>query len=396
MGLLSKNINLAAIAAALLAASIFPVQAETAQGDGFPTKAPQVLLIDDGSDTVLLSKNPDKKVPPASLAKLMTAEIVFDALKGGQITLETAYPVSEYAWRTGGAPSRTSTMFARIKSTPTVADLLQGMIVQAANDGAIVLAEGLAGSEQAFAGKMNDRAAELGLRDSRFVNATGLPAQGQAVTLSDLTKLARHIHSSYPEYYPYYAQPAFTWNNIFQRNRNPLLRLEVGADGMGTGFAEESGYALVASAQQHGRRLFLAMSGLASAREREEEARKLIEWGMNAFDKVHIYAANERVGEAQVFGGALNHVALKVDADVELLLPKEGRNRLKARILYDGPLHAPLEADKQIGSMQFELDGNIVRQIPLFTAQPVVMGSLSQRAMGAAFELATGWLRKYF
>ncbi len=166
------------------------------------------------------SKGADKPVPPASLAKLMTAEVVFEALEKGRTTLETAYPVSEYAWRTGGAPSGTSTMFARIKSTPTVADLLQGMIVQSANDGAIVLAEGLAGSEQTFAGAMNQRAKELGLSSSKFVNSTGLPAAGQVVTLEDLLNLARHIHAAHPEYYRYYEQPAYTWNNITQRNRN--------------------------------------------------------------------------------------------------------------------------------------------------------------------------------
>lgn len=361
----------------------------------FATKAPQVLLLDDKSGTVLLSKNPDLKIPPASLAKLMTAEVVFEALQKGETTLETTYPVTEYAWRTGGAPSGTSTMFAALKSTPTVADLLQGMIVQAANDGAIILAEGLSGSESGFAEKMNARAKELGLTGSRFVNATGLPADGQTVTLSDLMKLARHIHSAHPESYRYYAQDAFTWNKIFQRNRNPLLRLDVGADGMGTGYTEASGYALVGSAEQNGRRLFLAMSGLSSIKEREEEAKKLIQWGMTSFDAVNIYAANEEVGTAQVFGGAASSVPLKVKDAVELLLPKEGRDKLKARISYEGPLNAPVAANTQIGTIAFELNGNVVQQMPLYTAQAVPVGTLSQRAMGAALELSTGWLRKY-
>ncbi|WP_235901957.1 D-alanyl-D-alanine carboxypeptidase family protein [Ochrobactrum quorumnocens] len=371
-----------------------PGYAQTVQA-AFATKAPQVLLLDDKSGTVLLSKNPDMKVPPASLAKLMTAEVVFEALEKGQTTLETSYPVTEYAWRTGGAPSGTSTMFAKIKSTPTVADLLQGMIVQAANDGAIILAEGLSGSEAAFAQKMNERAKDLGLIGSNFVNATGLPAEGQTVTLSDLIKLARHIHSAHPERYVYYAQPAFTWNNIMQRNRNPLLRLDIGADGMGTGYTVASGYALVASAEQNGRRLFLAMSGLTSIKEREEEAKKLIQWGMTSFDTISIYSANEEIGTAQVFGGSASSVSLKVKDDVELLLPKEGRDKLKARIFYEGPLNAPIETDTQVGTLRFELNGNVVQQMPLYTAQSVSVGTLSQRAMGAALELSTGWLRKY-
>nr|WP_235818084.1 D-alanyl-D-alanine carboxypeptidase family protein [Brucella thiophenivorans] len=371
-----------------------PSYAQTLQA-AFAAKAPQVLLLDDKSGTVLLSKNPDLKIPPASLAKLMTAEVIFEALEKGETTLETTYPVTEYAWRTGGAPSGTSTMFAAIKSTPTVADLLQGMIVQAANDGAIILAEGLSGSEDAFAKKMNERAKELGLTSSTFVNSTGLPAAGQAVTLSDLIKLARHIHSAHPQRYKYYAQDAFTWNKIFQRNRNPLLRLDIGADGMGTGYTEASGYALVGSAEQKGRRLFLAMSGLTSIKEREEEAKRLIQWGMTAFDGVNIYSANEDVGAAQVFGGSQSSVPLKVRDEVELLLPKDGRDKLKARISYEGPLTAPIQADTQIGTLEFELNGNIVQQFRLYTAQSVPVGTLSQRAMGAVFELSTGWLRKY-
>ncbi|MFC7064909.1 D-alanyl-D-alanine carboxypeptidase family protein [Brucella rhizosphaerae] len=393
MGHFSNSRKLAA-AISVIVSMTAPAYAQTVQA-AFATKAPQVLLMDDKSGTVLLSKNPDMKVPPASLAKLMTAEVVFEALEKGETTLETTYPVTEYAWRTGGAPSGTSTMFARIKSTPTVADLLQGMIVQAANDGAIVLAEGMSGSEVAFAQKMNERARELGLTGSNFVNATGLPATGQTVTLSDLIKLARHIHSAHPERYQYYAQPAFTWNKIMQRNRNPLLRLDIGADGMGTGYTEASGYALVGSAEQNGRRLFLAMSGLTSIKEREEEAKKLIQWGMTSFDTVSIYAANEEIGAAQVFGGSASSVALKVKDGVELLLPKEGRDKLRARISYEGPLNAPIEAEMQVGILLFELNGNVVQQMPLYTAQSVPVGSLSQRAMGAALELSTGWLRKY-
>lgn len=393
MGHSSIGIKFAMAATVALALS-YPGYAQPVEAT-FATKAPRVLLLDDKSGTVLLSKNPDLKIPPASLAKLMTAEVVFEALQKGETTLETTYPVTEYAWRTGGAPSGTSTMFAALKSTPTVADLLQGMIVQAANDGAIILAEGLSGSESAFAEKMNARAKELGLTGSRFVNATGLPADGQTVTLSDLIKLARHIHSAHPERYKYYAQDAFTWNKIFQRNRNPLLRLDIGADGMGTGYTQASGYALVGSAEQNGRRLFLAMSGLTSIKEREEEAKKLIQWGMTSFDTVNIYAANEEVSTAQVFGGAVSSVPLKVKDAVELLLPKEDRDKLIARISYEGPLNAPVAADTQIGKIAFELNGNVVQQMPLYTAQAVPVGTLSQRAMGAALELSTGWLRKY-
>lgn len=397
MGLISKTLVFArAVTVGVSLAVAMPVTSLAAPVEAaFVTKAPQVLLVDDRSGTVLLSKNANVPIPPASLAKLMTAEVVFEALEQGATTLGTSYTVSENAWRTGGAPSGTSTMFARIKSTPTVADLLQGMIVQSANDGAIVLAEGLAGSEQAFADRMNDRAKELGLIGSKFVNSTGLPAEGQVVSLQDLVRLARHIRTAHPEYYKYYAQPAFTWNNIMQRNRNPLLRLDVGADGMGTGFTEASGFALVGSAEQNGRRLYLAMSGLASIKEREEEAKRLLQWGMTGFDDVQLYPADEIVGEAQVFGGALTHVPLTVKDRVELLLPKDGRDKLKARIVYKGPLDAPVADNQQVGVLRLELNGSILRDVPVFTAQSVEEGSLSKRALGAAMELSTGWLRKY-
>ncbi|WP_343314122.1 D-alanyl-D-alanine carboxypeptidase family protein [Brucella sp. BE17] len=383
-----------ALAGGVLALSLASSNLASSQ-EGFTVKAPQAFLIDDHSGTVLLAKDASAPIPPASLAKLMTAEIIFEAIESGKTTLETTYPVSEHAWRTGGAPSGTSTMFARIKSSPTVSDLLQGLIVQSANDAAIILAEGLAGSEQDFVRQMNERAQVLGLKGSHFVNSTGLPAEGQKVTLEDLTDLARHIHSAHRAFYQYYSQGSFTWNNITQRNRNPLLRLDVGADGLGTGYTEASGYALVGSAERNGRRLFLALSGLASAKEREQEARKLLEWGMTAFDDLRLYGANDVVGEAQVFGGAMAYVPLKVKDEVELLLPKDGRDRLKARLIYEGPLVAPVTAESPIGALQFELGGKVLRKVPVFAAQDVSQGSLTRRAWSSMVELSTGWLRKY-
>ena len=394
MWLLSNGIKLAIALLVVIWASLPEAHAQ-AQKEPFVTKAPQVLLIDHDSGTVLLAKNPDKNIAPASLAKLMTAELVFHALKENRIRLDTTYTVSEYAWRTGGAPSRTSTMFAALKSSISVEDLLQGMIVQAANDGAIILAEGLAGNEQSFAEMMNNRAVELGLSNSRFVNSTGLPAPGQTVTLSDLLRLAQHIYTTYPEFYKFYSQPNFTWNKIFQRNRNPLLALDIGADGLATGYTEDSGYALVGSAAKNGRRLFLAMSGLATIKEREEEAKKLVDWGMSAFDEVQIFSAEDIVGDAEVFGGSQATVPLKVENEVSLLLPKDGREKLKASLIYEGPLQAPFAAGIRVGTVEFELDGAIVRELPVVTAKAVQEGTLSQKARSAALELATGWMRKY-
>ncbi|MBA4799943.1 MAG: D-alanyl-D-alanine carboxypeptidase, partial [Rhizobiales bacterium] len=241
------------------------------------SKAAQVYLIEASTGTVLFSKNEKKSFAPASLAKLMTLEVVFDALKKGEIRPDTIYPVSEYAWRTGGAPSRTSTMFAAVKSQVPVADLIKGIAVQTANDGCLIIAEGIAGSEAKFVERMNARATELGLTDSHFANATGLPHPDNRSTLVDLVKLARHLVETYPDLYQTFSLAEFEWNKILQRNRNPLL--PIGADGLGTGFAEESGFAIIASMERDGRRLFLGLSGAQTDKERTEEATRLLNWG---------------------------------------------------------------------------------------------------------------------
>ncbi|MEL6435169.1 MAG: D-alanyl-D-alanine carboxypeptidase family protein, partial [Pseudomonadota bacterium] len=251
----------------------------------FETKAQQAVLIDVDTRSILFNKDADAQVPPASLAKLMTMEVVFNALKTGQLSLEDEFIVSENAWRTGGAVSGGSTMFAELNSSIRVEDLIRGVIIQSANDGSIVLAEGMAGTEATFANLMNERAREIGLRNSVFTNSTGLPDPLQKATMRDLVTLAMHIQREYPTYYQYYSEPDFTWNKITQRNRNPLLSMEIGADGMKTGFTEESGYAIVGSAENDGRRLIVAMSGMADQRERAQEARKLLEWGRRAFNE---------------------------------------------------------------------------------------------------------------
>src|SRR5690606_25573693 len=209
--------------------------------------------------------------PPASLAKLMTMEVVFGALKRGDLHADTLFPVSENAWRTGGAPSGTTTMFAALNSQIQVDDLIRGVVIQNANDACIILAEGISGSESGFAARMTARAKDLGLGRSTFGNATGLPSAERHTTERDLVELSRHIHREYPEYYPIYSQPDFEWNKIFQRNKNPLMSLNLGVDGLGAGYAEGAGFALAASVERNGTRLFLAMGGLASDKERLEE-----------------------------------------------------------------------------------------------------------------------------
>jgi D-alanyl-D-alanine carboxypeptidase (penicillin-binding protein 5/6) len=359
----------------------------------FETKAGQAYLIDAATGTVLFSKDPDKLIPPASLAKLMTMELVFEALRAGRYTPETTFQISENAWRTGGAPTKTSTMFAELNSLVPLGEMMQGAVVISANDACIAMAEGMAGSEENFATLMTERARKLGLTKSVFKNSTGLPADGQVVTVRELALLAQHLWRTYPEYYPLYSQAEYKWNNINQQNRNPLLRMDIGADGLKTGFTEESGFAIVGSAARDGKRLFLAMSGMATDKERAEESRKLLDWGMRAFSKIDIFAADETVGEAKMFGGEKSRVRLTANGAVSMLVPIANRDKVIARIVYEGPVEAPIEAGAPVGKLKIWVGDLLTQETPLYAAESVGVGSLHRRALDAIEELAIGWLR---
>ena len=369
------------------------VLALQAQAQLFETRAGQAFMIDAETGTVLYSKDADTLIPPASLAKLMTMEVVFNALKTGRLTMDDRFLVSEHPWRTGGAPSGTSTMFAELKSSIRLEDLIQGVIVQSANDGCIIIAEGMAGSEENFAQLMTERARRIGLSQSVFKNATGLPAEGQLVTVRELALLANHLWREYPDLYRYYSQPEFTWNKIRQTNRNPLLKMDIGADGLKTGFTEESGYAIVGSVDRQGRRLFAALSGLPSENARAEEARKILDWGVRAFEKFEVFAADEVVGEAQLYGGEKGGVALKAKAPVAIFVPITNRDRLVARIVYEGPLQAPVAEGMRVGTLKVWIGDTLSQETPLYTAESVGTGSLHSRAIDAVGELLVGWMR---
>jgi D-alanyl-D-alanine carboxypeptidase (penicillin-binding protein 5/6) len=284
-------------------------------------------------------------------------------------------------------------MFAAVKSSVPLEDLIKGMAVVSANDACIAVAEGMAGTEENFARLMTERARKLGLEKSVFRNSTGLPEDGEVSTVRELAMLGLHIWQEYPEFYHYFSLPDFKWNKINQRNRNPLLTMDIGADGMKTGFTDASGYAIVASAQRNGRRLFLAMSGLSSAAERAEEARKMLEWGMNAFQKTTLFSDGEVVGEADVFGGGKFEVPLKAKGPVSIIVPLTNRDQLTARIVYKGPLVAPVEEGTKVGALRVFIGGTLSQETPLYAAGSVGVGTLYQRAAGALKELALGWLR---
>jgi D-alanyl-D-alanine carboxypeptidase (penicillin-binding protein 5/6) len=358
----------------------------------FETRAKEAVLLDANTGTVLFAKNADEQVPPASLAKLMTMEVVFHALKVGRLSMDDEFQVSENAWRTGGAVSGGSTMFAELGSSIRVEDLIQGVIVQSANDGCIIIAEGMAGSEGLFARLMNARAREIGLKNSVFMNSTGLPDPLQKVTMRDLAKLADHIRREYPEYYKYYSQPQFTWNKILQRNRNPLLSMDIGADGMKTGYTEESGYAIVGSINKDGRRLIVAMSGLPDQRARGEEARKLLEWGLRAFEPYRIFEKDEEIGNVRLYGGEQLTVPVTVKEDLSILLPIADRDNMKARIIYTGPVMAPVEKGQEIATLKVWIGDNLSQETPLYAAYSVGLGPIHRRALDALTELAFGWI----
>lgn len=379
--------------AVLLCLAILLAAVPAARAQLFETRAREAIMIDAETGTILFSKNADKLIPPASLAKLMTMEVVFNAIKSGRLTLDDTFVVSENAWRNGGAKSGGSTMFAELGSSIRLEDLIKGVIVQSANDGCIVIAEGMAGSEANFARLMTERARAIGLPNSVFKNPDGLPAEGQFVTVRELVLLARHIWHDYPQFYKYFGLPEFTWNGIRQRNRNPLLTMNIGADGMKTGFTDKSGYAIVGSVEREGRRLFVAMSGMESENERAEEARKMLDWGIRAFQKVELFKAGETIGEAKVYGGAHAAVPLVAKGPVEIFVPITNQDRMEARIVYTGPLLAPVEQGASVGTLKVSIGNTLSQETPLFAAEAVGKGSLSQRALGAVEELLVGWLR---
>jgi D-alanyl-D-alanine carboxypeptidase (penicillin-binding protein 5/6) len=383
---------LAMLAGALLLGAAFAASntAPAPKKDEFQTAAPHAMLMDAESGTILFEKNADQLMAPSSLAKLMTAEVVFNELKQGHITLDTEYIVSEYAWRHGGAPSRTSSMFAPIHSKVAVKDLVYGMIIQSGNDACIALAEGIAGTEPKFAALMTKRARELGLAKSNFTNSTGLPDPPLVVTARELAKLAQHIIKTYPEYYSIYGEKEFTWNKIRQQNRNPLLTMNIGADGMKTGFTQDGGYGLVGSAVQNGLRLIVVVNGLKSAADRANEGRRLLEWGFKGFESRYLFAEGQVIGDAKLFGGTQWSVPLMAPGGVNLMIPRGSSDRIMARIVYSGPVRAPVQEGQAIGLLKVWRGDNVVLEVPLHAGETVARGGMTRRAFDAATELVIG------
>lgn len=364
----------------------------TASAQEFSTKARFAVLMDYESGTVLFQKDADAAMEPASMAKLMTVAVVFNEIARGSLTLEDEFFISEHAWRDGGASSGGSTMFADLNSKIKVSDLLRSVIIQSGNDAAIALAEGIGGSEETFASMMNILGEEIGLTGSHFVNATGLPDPNQYVTARDLANLARYLIREYPQHYSIFSEPEFTWNKIRQENRNSLVEMGIGVDGLKTGHTEAAGYGSVVSTKQGGRRLVAVVHGLTSMRERAEEARKLITWGTRAFERLAIFPEGKIVGYADVYGGTAGSVALVGKGNIDLYVPKGVRDCPTANIVYRGPLRPPVDQGAQVAELQVFCGDQLIQTTPLFAAETVEAGDLTRRATDALKQLAFGWL----
>ncbi len=365
------------------------------RAEDFQISASQLLLLDDDTETILYEKQSDIPFFPASLAKLMTVEVVFHLLKEGLLKSTQKFKVSENAWRKGGAPSGTTTMFAKIKTEISVSDLLRGLIIVNGNDAAIILAEGISGHEAHFAKLMNQRAKIVGLSQSHFVNATGLPEEGQFVTVRDMIILARHIVQEYPDYYALYREPHFTWNNIFQHNKNPLISKEIGVEGFGFGYSEKEGFSMVATISKNHRRLFLAINGLQDGKKYTKEIERILQWGMTAFDLKTIFTKEETVGRASVYGGKQKFIPLIVKKPISFMLSNEKKVNVKAKIKYHGPLKAPIVSGQSVGVIQILEDKKVLLEKPVFAGMNIQEGSFFAKVKNAFYEITIGWLRKY-
>lgn len=357
----------------------------------YETKARQAILLDARTGRVLFEKDADTAIPPASMSKLMTLIMVFEALKAGKLNLDQQLTVSEDAWRRGGASSGGSTMYAELKSQIRLEDLMKGAIIQSANDACIIMAETLAGSEQAFAEKMTARAHELGAKTATFRNSTGLPDPEHLMSVRDLSVMARYIITSFPDYYKYYSIPEFTWNKIRQQNRNPLLKDYSGADGMKTGYTREAGYGLVGSATRDGRRLIMVIAGLKSINERKQEAQALLDWGFKQFHPIDVFAKGEKVGMARIWGGAARKVPLLTADSVRISLSAQEQDAAEVKLAYTGPLMAPVEAGREVGKVRFIVDGQTIADVPVVTGAAVdETPSMWSRALDSLYIMVFG------
>lgn len=335
------------------------------QANAFETKAKNAILMDYETGAYIFTKNHQQKIAPASMSKLMTLYELLTKIKEGDVSLEDTFKVSENAWRKGGAASGGSTMFLKIGQMVRVEDLIKGIIIQSGNDACIVIAENLAGTEEEFASHMNETAEKIGLTNSHFVNATGLPHPEHKVSVEDLAKLARRIITEFPEYYHYFQEKQFTYNGIKQGNRNPLLYSMNGADGLKTGHTDEAGFCLTGSAVRSNRRLIEVVAGLESNKERSEESESLITWGFANFDNYKFFTKNQIIADVPVWYGTTESVQAVVPHDVVKTIKKSTKNKYSAKAIYHTPIKAPVIKGDEIGELIISYGDKNVQKVPL-------------------------------
>jgi D-alanyl-D-alanine carboxypeptidase (penicillin-binding protein 5/6) len=344
-----------------------PATSPTTSPYGIETQAKHAFMIEADTGAVLLDKAADERMPPASMSKIMTAYLVFDMLKQGRAKLDDSLPVSERAWRLQG-----SKMFVPLGGRVSIDDLLKGVIIQSGNDACLVLAEGLAGSEEAFVDLMNQKAKEIGLKDSHFTNVSGLPDPDHYMTARDLVTLAMHTIKDFPEYYHYYGETEYEFNNIKQGNRNPLLYKGMGADGLKTGHTEEAGYSLTASVKRDDRRIILVLGGLPTMKARTQESERLAEWAFREFNDYRLFAAGDKVDDGEVWLGSEPKVPLTVRKDLVVTLPRKARKDMKVVAEYDPPIAAPITKGQTVGKVVVTAPDVPPTEVPLVAAADVV------------------------
>ncbi len=343
-----------------------PAQVPAQPTAGMDTQAKHAFIIEVETGTVLLDKLADEHMAPASMSKIMTAYIVFDMLKQGRASLDDELPVSERAWRLQG-----SKMFVPIGGRIKIEDLLKGMIIQSGNDACLVLAEGLAGSEEAFVELMNQKAKEIGLKDSHFANVDGLPNPDHWMTARDLATLSIRTIKDFPEYYHYYGEMDYEFNNIKQGNRNPLLYKGAGADGLKTGHTEEAGFSLTASVKRDDRRIIIVLGGLPTMKARAQESERLIEWAFREFNGYRLFAAGDKVEDAEVWLGSEPKVPLTVAQDLTVTLPRKARKEMKVTVEYDRPIPAPIAKGQTVGKLIVTAPDVPPSEVPLIAGASV-------------------------
>jgi serine-type D-Ala-D-Ala carboxypeptidase (penicillin-binding protein 5/6) len=355
-----------ALHASLIALIAIVFIAAPLAAQAFETRAKQVIILDYATGAELYAKDADVQMHPASMTKMMTVYMLFDRLKTGSISLEDTLPVSKRAWKKKG-----SKMFVEVGKRINVEDLVRGIVVQSGNDASIVVAEGLAGSEEAFAEQMTKKARELGMNNTTFRNASGWPDPNHVTTARDLAILAMSTIRDFPDYYRYYSERSFTFNKIKQGNRNPLLYRNLGADGLKTGHTEAAGYGLTASAKRGERRLVLVAHGMGSVRERSQETQRLLDWAFREFNAYALFKGGDAVAEAKVWLGAEDRLPLFIEKDVVAVMKRSARKSMKVMAQFDEPVAAPIKKGAKIGSLKVTAPDMRPIERPLYAAKDV-------------------------